>query len=118
MNDHTKVSLTTRASVRPVQGLLAGTLLAVALPALAADAVASAKKSSASAADKVPPNPKPTPQKVTAEDKGGVREPRGPVPPKHPHEGYKKPIKSNEKAKSKVAAGKEALPLENTAPQK
>jgi hypothetical protein len=121
MNDSTNVSLSTHASVHPARWLLAGTLVAAALPALASEAVATAKKASTPVADKVAPKIKTMQKTVSDGDKGSTKELHGPVPPKHPSEKAKKPIKSNEKAKSikaLPATNKDLMSLENAATKK
>jgi len=122
MNDSKNVSLTHNAGMRPARWLLAGTLVAVALPALASEAVATVKKASTPVAEKVAPIVKTIPKTVSDEDKGGTKELHGPVPPKHPSDGsQKKVITSNgnvKKIKVLPATNKDPIPLENAATKK
>jgi hypothetical protein len=116
MNEFKKISPTSRTITRPVRWLMAGTLLALSLPTLAAEAVATVKKASGPATTTVAPTAKPaiktTPKNVSPEDEGGVREIGPRTPPKKVLK--KKLDKSNKKVKKLKAqgeTGKEPVPI-------
>jgi hypothetical protein len=120
MNEFKKISPTSRTITRPVRWLMAGTLLALSLPTLAAEAVATVKKASGPATTTVTPIVKPaiktTPKNVSPEDEGGVKDVGPRTPPKKVLK--TKPGKSNKKVKklkTQNASSNEPVPVNNPA---
>jgi hypothetical protein len=119
MTDTAKISLSPRASARPLQWLLTGALLTLTLPTFATDAVGPVKKASTTSDAKVVPIVKPTPHKVTREEEREVKLLNTPTPPKKDLD--KELIKSSnqvKKSKVKSATDKQPVLVDGAATQK
>jgi hypothetical protein len=100
---------------------MVGTLLALSLPTLAGEAVATVKKASSASDGKIVPVVKPTPHPAKHGEDKELKVPPTPQPPIVPNEASENQIKSNKqtkKVKVQGAADKKPVLVENPSTQK